>query len=150
MRIKIGELAKISGLSVGAIRFYEKAGVLEAADRTAGNYRLYGDEQIERLRFIRHCRMQGLSLEEIQILLNTIKHPDRSCGAVHNLIDKHIRQIDRQLSDLQDLKQKLQAIKTDSQCKGHEGCNIIHLLAGEDDCSFCSELRKREDNKKGA
>lgn len=148
MRLKIGELSRISGASVETIRFYEKVGILEAADRTTGNYRVYDKEQIERLRFIRHCRMQGLSLQEIQILINIINNPDTGCAAVHGIIEKHLHKIEEQLTALTYLREKLQAIKKESDCRGEAGCKIIHLLANEDDCDFCSQLRKRKDNKK--
>ena len=56
MKVKIGELAKMTGCQVVTIRYYEKEGLLKRPERTERNYRLYGDEDIARLRFIRHCR----------------------------------------------------------------------------------------------
>ncbi len=56
MQIKIGELAKRTECQAETIRYYEKEGLLPQPSRSGGNYRLYDEEHIERLRFIRHCR----------------------------------------------------------------------------------------------
>ena len=53
--MKIGELARLTGTAVETIRFYEREGLLPEAARTSGNYRVYGDDQAERLAFIRRC-----------------------------------------------------------------------------------------------
>ena len=118
MRIKIGELARLSGLSVGAIRFYEKEGLLCAPDRSSGNYRLYGEREIERLRFIRHARFQGLSLEEIRLVLEYREKPGSDCQAIHSLIDRHIEEIGMQIEKLEKLRADLLAIKCRGACKG--------------------------------
>src|SRR5690625_3267562 len=80
MPIKIGELAKRTGFTVETIRYYEKEGLLPEPARSHGNYRLYGDEHIERLRFIRHCRTLDMALSEVRILLQYRDTPyeDRS------------------------------------------------------------------------
>ena len=65
MKVKIGELAKMTGCQVVTIRYYEKEGLLKRPERTERNYRLYGEEDMARLRFIRHCRQHGMSLDEI-------------------------------------------------------------------------------------
>lgn len=62
MKVKIGELAKMTGCQVVTIRYYEKEGLLKRPERTERNYRLYGEEDMARLRFIRHCRQHGMSL----------------------------------------------------------------------------------------
>ncbi|WP_300882315.1 MerR family transcriptional regulator, partial [uncultured Desulfovibrio sp.] len=69
MKVKIGELAKMTGCEVVTIRYYEKEGLLKKPERTEGNYRIYEDDDIARLRFIRHCRQHGMSLSEIRALL---------------------------------------------------------------------------------
>ena len=63
--MKIGELAKKTGCQVVTIRYYEKEGLLPEPERSEGNYRLYSEADIERLRFIRHCRHHDMKLAEI-------------------------------------------------------------------------------------
>src|SRR5690606_9458021 len=68
--LKIGELALQTGSSVETIRYYEQQDLLPQAMRSASNYRLYGDEHVKRLQFIRHCRSLDMTLDEIRTLLS--------------------------------------------------------------------------------
>ena len=67
--MKIGELATATQTPVDTIRYYEREGLLPAAPRSSGNYRLYRTEHVERLGFIRHCRSLDMTLREIRVLL---------------------------------------------------------------------------------
>lgn len=75
MEIRIGELAQRTGCEVVTIRYYEKEGLLPEPARSSGNYRLYGEEQVKRMQFIRHCRSLDMSLGEIRTLLNLWDSP---------------------------------------------------------------------------
>src|SRR3546814_16484795 len=90
MPMKIGELAKRTESTVETIRYYEKEGLLPEPSRSDGNYRLYGEEHIERLRFIRHCRTLVMALDEVRTLLRYRDTPTEECGDVHALLDEHI------------------------------------------------------------
>jgi len=68
-RLKIGELARQTGLSIKTIRYYERRGLLEQPPRTQGGYRLYGLEEVARLRFVQRAKLLGLTLEEIKELV---------------------------------------------------------------------------------
>ena len=85
MPIKIGELAKRTESTVETIRYYEKEGLLPEPSRSEGNYRLYGEKHIERLRFIRHCRTLDMALGEVRTLLRFRDAPDEDCGDVNDL-----------------------------------------------------------------
>ncbi len=74
--MKIGELARKAGCQVVTIRYYEKEGLLGSPERTGSNYRIYSDEDLDRLRFIRHCRLHGMTLAEIRVLLAVREHPN--------------------------------------------------------------------------
>jgi DNA-binding transcriptional MerR regulator len=60
---RIGDLAKQTGVKVVTIRFYEQSRLLPACERTAGNYRVYGQNHLQRLRFVRRCRELGFSVD---------------------------------------------------------------------------------------
>ena len=85
--LKIGELAKRTGCLVETIRYYEREGLLLEPARSEGNYRLYTDIHVERLQFIRHCRVLDMTLEEIRNLLRFRDAPDENCREV-NALDK--------------------------------------------------------------
>ena len=67
--MKIGEIAKATGLTTKTIRYYELNRLLEEPDRTDSGYRLYGTKDVERLEFIKKAKRMGLSLEEIRDIL---------------------------------------------------------------------------------
>lgn len=151
MAAKIGELAKLTDCQVVTIRYYEKEGLLEVPVRTEGGYRLYGDEDVERLKFIRHCRAHGMSLGEIKILLGLRGAPDRDCSAVENLVDRHINEIDRQINSLERLKSQL--VRLRGKCP-HSGavssCGIIKGQADLEGCGCRDGLKNRLDPQEEA
>ena len=110
MKVKIGELAKMTGCEVVTIRYYEKEGRLKEPERTEGNYRVYGEDAQERLRFIRHCRQHGMKLSEIRELLAFSDNPTVSCDWVNNLIKQHIESVEKQINDLTHLKKHLESL----------------------------------------
>ena len=101
--MKIGELAARADTQVETIRYYEREGLLPAAPRTDGNYRIYGDEHLERLAFIRHCRSLDMTLDEIRVLLRFKDDPEADCGDVDALLDEHIGHVAARIRNLRQL-----------------------------------------------
>lgn len=132
MSFKIGELSKRSNIEVVTIRYYEKEGLLPEPERTDGNYRLYEDAQVERLRFIRHCRSLDMTLREIRVLLELRDHPQQDCSEVNDLLDENIIQVNRQIHELKSLKDHLVALR--EQCTGShptKDCGILQGLTAD-------------------
>ena len=77
--MKIGELAKAAHTQVETIRYYEREGLLPETARTDGNYRMYAEEHVDRLSFIRHCRGLDMTLDEIRVLLRFKDAPHGLC-----------------------------------------------------------------------
>lgn len=143
MKVKIGELAKMTGCQVVTIRYYEKEGLLKRPERTERNYRLYGDEDIARLRFIRHCRQHGMSLDEIRTLLVYSDHPTGSCEWINALIRTHIEAVEQQIRDLEHLRAHLESLyhKCDGSREG--GCGILKSLIDGENCQYCQARQRR-------
>ena len=145
--MKIGELANRTGCKVVTIRYYEKEGLLAEPERTDGNYRLYGKEDLERLEFIMHCRKHDMNLGEIRKLLAFRDRPQRDCGWVSELVDAHIENVDEQIRSLEHLKFHLEQLR--HQCSGgHTGetCGIIESLSSHSDCcSMCARCSSHGD-----
>lgn len=142
MRLKIGELAKLAGCQVVTIRFYEKEGLLPEPERTDSNYRLYGDADIERLRFIMHCRRHDMKLSEIRDLLAFKDNPRADCSWVGSLVKKHIASVTEQIASLTVLKEQLEQLQ--HRCGGERGgCGILASLSGIDECPYCEGFRCR-------
>src|SRR3546814_5684368 len=113
MPMKIGELAKRTESTVETIRYYEKEGLLPEPSRSDGNYRLYGEEHIERLRFIRHCRTLDMALDEVRTLLRYRDTPTEDCGDVNALLVEHIHAVEVRVDELMQLKGHLVVLRSE-------------------------------------
>lgn len=130
--MKIGELAEHTGCSIDTIRYYEKAGLLSAAPRSASNYRHYSAVHVEELRFIRNCRALDMTHEEIRTLQASRAAPEQSCASVNALIDEHLEHIAQRIALLQHLQSDLSTLRQHCQNAGRSGdCAILQELAEE-------------------
>jgi Cd(II)/Pb(II)-responsive transcriptional regulator len=128
--MKIGELAQVAKCTVETIRFYEKEALLPAPDRTAGNFRVYGPEHVERLRFIRNCRALDMSHDEIHTLLDLADQAEQGCGAVNDVFDQHIAHVDERMRELTHLKLQLATLRQRCQSEqAVQSCGILQGLA---------------------
>jgi Cd(II)/Pb(II)-responsive transcriptional regulator len=126
---RIGELARSADCPVETIRYYERQGLLAAPGRSGGNYRLYNDAHLERLRFIRHCRSRDMTHEEIRVLLACRDAPERRCGEVNGLLDQHIGHVTRRIEELKLLADELKQLR--ARCSGVKAtreCGIMRSL----------------------
>lgn len=108
--IQIGELARTSGTSAKTIRFYEEAGVLPPAQHAQNGYRLYRDDDIRRLRFIRNARSLNFSLEDLKEVLALRDQGEAPCRYVTQLLAEKFGEIGDRIRQLQELQQELQQL----------------------------------------
>lgn len=127
--LKIHGAAQRCGLSPKQIRDYEKLGLLAGPRRSAGNYRLYGAEELRRLAFIQHARAVGFSLAQIRALLALQDNPRRSSQQVKALTGQHIAELRRQIEQLESMVAKLQ--RWHDHCHGDDSshCPILAALS---------------------
>lgn len=129
--VTIGALSKQTGCHIETVRYYERIGVLLTPPRTAGGHRLYGKEHIKRLMFVRRSRELGFSLGEIRTLLKLVDGKQYTCREVKALMEEHLGDIKKKISDLKRLQKTLADIS--SQCEGGmvPECPIIDALFEE-------------------
>lgn len=127
--MKIGELARITGVKAETIRFYEREGILPSPARTQSNYRQYGPNQASRLHFIRHARELGFPMARVRELLDLADDKARSCAAVDALARTHLAEIERKISDLLALRSELARMLEDCEQGTVSDCRIIETLA---------------------
>lgn len=106
--IQIGRVSEQTGLSVDAIRFYEKQRLLERAPRTEGGFRLFSPHDIERIRFIRRAQQLGFSLPEIRELLILQHDEHEACSHVRLLLTAKIATVRNKLRELRALEVQLE------------------------------------------
>jgi Cu(I)-responsive transcriptional regulator len=129
-RISIGVLAKETGTKVVTVRYYEQIGLLPVPSRTAGNYRIYSNEHMRRLRFIRRCRDLGFTLDHIRDLLRLSSQKDAECAEVDRITAQHLIEIEQKISDLKRLAKELRRLN--NRCQGSgiiADCRIIEALS---------------------
>ena len=125
--MRIGELARSVDVNVETIRYYQRIGLLEVPEKPYGSMRSYNDQDLLRLRFIRHAQQLGFSLEDIRELL-ALSSAD--CKRVERLAAEKLNQVNEKLRQLRRIHSVL--AKTIEQCagrKGNEPCPIIETLA---------------------
>lgn len=132
--LTIGKVAKKAGFGIETVRFYEREGLIQPVARSASNYRLYTDEVIVRLRFIKRAKTLGFTLREIKELLFLRTDPDATKGDVKAQIEEKIIDINERIKDLQKIQKTLKDL--DSCCDGHgptDGCPILAALEGTEE-----------------
>ncbi|AQW70394.1 Cd(II)/Pb(II)-responsive transcriptional regulator [Pseudomonas putida] len=125
--MKIGDLAKATDCAVETIRYYEREKLLPEPARSEGNYRMYTQEHVERLTFIRNCRTLDMTLDEIRSLLQLRDSPQASCGSVNALIDEHIEHVQARLDGLVALQAQLMDLRRRCNEEGAQ-CAILQQL----------------------
>lgn len=130
--LNIGEAASASGVGAKSIRHYESVGLIPPAKRTFANYRLYTRNDVETLRFIRHARNVGFSLDSIRDLLALWHDRNRNSADVKRMTLGHIKELDSKIRELQSMRDTIR--KLASACKGNNSpeCPILQELAGKD------------------
>jgi len=121
----IGQLASESGVPVSTLRYYERAGLVRPCARSASNYRLYSEDEVERLRFIRAAQATGFTLADVKTLLRPA-----SCGTVQGMIEERLGAISERMKELRHLQRVLR--RSLEECRGHEAsgrCRVVDDLS---------------------
>jgi DNA-binding transcriptional MerR regulator len=127
MNFRIGDLAKQTGVTVVTIRYYEQAGLLPACERTSGNYRVYAQEHLKRLNFVRRCRELGFSLQQIRDLLLLSAAQSPTCAEICSVAADHLKDVESKMADLRRLASELRRIG--SSCNGKQSSAECRLIA---------------------
>ncbi len=127
-----GEVAKRCRVHAETIRYYEERGLIPKPRRSAANYRLYDDDSIQRVRFVKRAQELGFTLEEIKELLSLRARPGAGCAEVLERAEAKIQSIDEKIRTLKAMRRALSQLM--SECSGRGGiskCPILEAL--EDD-----------------
>ena len=124
----IGALSKRTGVNIETIRFYERVGILPKPPRSAGGHRIYGQDQLMRLGFVRRSRELGFSLDDVRGLLRLVDGGRYTCAEVKAITLDHLADIHRKIADLRRLEETL--VKVAGRCRGGKvpDCPVIEAL----------------------
>lgn len=126
----IGEAARLSGVSAKMIRHYEEIGLIPEANRTFAGYRLYGEADLHRLRFIKRARSLGFSMAQIQVLLGLWSDPKRASRDVKRLAQAHADELERKIQEMQSMQRVLRDLAHRCHGDGRPECPVLDDLAG--------------------
>jgi MerR family mercuric resistance operon transcriptional regulator len=138
--LTIGQVARLAGVGVETVRFYEREGLLSEPARKASGYRQYTDDVVTRLRFIRRAKELGFSLKEIGELIALRFDSSTSCAEVKVRARAKLADIETKLKDLQRMKRALS--KLTAACSGQgplEQCSILGALDHQGDSGHGDE-----------
>ncbi len=133
--MNIGQAAKSSGLSAKMIRYYESIGLLQAAHRTDAGYRLYGQDDLHTLAFIKRSRDLGFSLEEVGKLLTLWQDRARASADVKALARQHVEDLNQKIAEMTGLRDSLQDLVDHCQGDHRPDCPILKDLESGGCCS---------------
>jgi MerR family mercuric resistance operon transcriptional regulator len=117
--MRIGQISKQTGISIDAVRFYERSGLLAAPARSQGGFRLYSSDDLSALQFIRSLQTLGFSLNEIREFLSLRTNDLRACSEVRKILGRKLKDIHAKRAALGKLEDELKAslTKCNSQLK---------------------------------
>lgn len=126
--LRIGQVSAQSQLPVKTVRFYEDRGLIQAARRTSGGFRLFEPSVLTRLSFIKRSQALGLSLNDIQDILNIADNGERPCQNVRHTFQEKIVEIEERINQLERLKQQIQTLMEDADRRERLEGNICPII----------------------
>ena len=133
--MRIGELARRSGLAPSAVRYYEQLGLLPEPERTESGYRSYADDTLDRLTFVRSAQAVGLTLAEVGQVLGIRDAGEAPCHVVTELIDRRHAEVRARIAELQALEAELAQLQRRAarlearDCDPSGICHVIPKLS---------------------
>lgn len=149
--LKIGEVAKLSGIGIEALRFYERSGLLGRPERTQSGYRLYDRAVLERLDFIKRAQVLGFSLDEIKQIISEKEAGESPCEAVREIVRTRLHELDDHLRDIRRYRNELAATLAEWDRTGSAEGHICGLIEQSNVTypASRSKVRLRRTIKKG-
>ena len=141
--VHIGKAAKLAGVSVDTIRFYQKLGLIKSASRSEGGYRLFVGEQICELKFVRHAQELGFSLTEVKELL-ALRQKHHACSDVQSMLKHKLAGVGEKIESLARLEVEL----TDALRNCDRELRLKREVKHEDCCPLLTKLDRMNGSKR--
>lgn len=134
--VSIGEAARLSGVKVPTIRYYEQIGLLPPLRRTEGNRRSYGQRDLRRLAFVRHARELGFEIVAIRTLLALQDDADQPCDTADAIAQARLIEVEQRIASLTALKAELETMIESCRHGKIAACRVIEVLADHGQCMY--------------
>jgi len=132
--LSIGQVAKRTGVTVEAVRFYEKQGLVPVPQRSESGYRQYPSDTVKRVRFIQRAKEAGFTLKDIDELLALRRRPGTSCADIKLRATQKVQEVDKKLKDLKRIREALERMVMKCSGRGDlSECPILEELDLEEE-----------------
>jgi DNA-binding transcriptional MerR regulator len=128
--LKIGEVARLSGIGIEALRFYERSGLLGRPGRTQSGYRVYDEAVLQRLDFIKRAQVLGFSLNEIKRIIADKQAGRSPCLEVRNIVRHRLEELDERMKEMRRYRRELGAALTQWEETGELDGHVCGLIEG--------------------
>lgn len=126
--MNIGDVAKATGISAKMIRYYENTGLIRAALRTYSGYRVYTENDIQTLRFVRRARDLGFTVKQVDDLLTLWRDRDRASADVKQIAIGHVAELEKKMKELKEMTETLRHLASNCQGDNRPDCPILMSL----------------------
>ena len=128
--MNIGQAAAASGVSAKMIRYYESIALIPPGKRSDAGYRIYGDNDLHALRFVKRGRSLGFSLDQIRDLLSLWQNKERASADVKTIAMGHVAELNQRIAELTEMRDTLQTLAGCCHGDHRPDCPILQTLAG--------------------
>ena len=142
--MNIGDVARATGISAKMIRYYEETGLIRAALRTYSGYRVYTENDIQTLRFVRRARDLGFTVKQIDDLLTLWRDRDRASADVKQIAIGHVAELEKKMRELQEITETLRHLASNCQGDARPDCPILTSLGNSAPDAPVPPLRARK------
>lgn len=128
--MRIGELSRASGVPEKTIRYYESTGLLADTRRQDNGYRVYRQQDVDKLVFVRRCRELGIPLKDIQYLLDLQANTGAPCQEIDQIINEQLTRVQHTLKELKALEKTLKMLRS-CDAETVDDCKILRRLSSQ-------------------
>jgi len=130
-KLTVGKLAALADVSANAVRFYEREGLMQAPAKTESGYRVYGQEAVQRLRFIKQAQHCGFTLAEIQALLQLRDEASSCCDDVRSKVIEKKLELEARIKAMKSMSRGLDQLiaECSNGARPAEDCSILASLS---------------------
>lgn len=127
---KIGDVAKLSGIGIETLRFYEKSGLLDKPARTFSGYRMYSRDVLERLAFVKQAQALGFSLDEIRRIIDDARKGQSPCDEVREIVRRRLSEVEQRIEELKRYRREISKTLEEWDKLGQAPGHICGLIEG--------------------
>jgi MerR family transcriptional regulator, copper efflux regulator len=141
--MNIGDIAKATGISTKMIRYYEETGLIRPATRTMSGYRVYSDNDLQTLRFVRRARDLGFTVKQIDDLLTLWRDRTRASSSVKEIALAHVAALEKKMQELKEMSDTLLHLASHCHGDSRPDCPILKTLGSPEAVDPLPKTRDR-------